>query len=135
MVDYLFSSLTTIEGRYPGCGILLAGDFNRLKISRLLTQFNLTQLVRVLTRGDQTLDLIITNMPHLYNKDLVQTFSPFGLSDYFVILLEPNLRSTRNTSSRRSLWLWVSAEFKDLIKSRQKAFAQGDTIKVFQTSL
>ena len=31
MVDYLFSSLTTMEGRYPGCGILLTGDFNRLE--------------------------------------------------------------------------------------------------------
>ena len=103
MVDYLFSSLTTIEGRYPGCGILLTGDFNRLKISRLVTQFNLTQPARIPTRGDQTLDLIITNMPHLHNKDLVQTFPPFGLPDYFVVLLEPNLRSMRNTSSRRSL--------------------------------
>ena len=31
MVDYLFSSLTIIVGGYPGCGILLTGDFNRLK--------------------------------------------------------------------------------------------------------
>lgn len=43
-----------------------------------------------LRRGDQTLDLIITHMPHFYNKDLVQTFSPFGLSAHFVVLLEPN---------------------------------------------
>lgn len=33
MVDYLFSSLTTIEERYSGCGILLIGDLNRLKIN------------------------------------------------------------------------------------------------------
>ena len=59
--------------------------------------------MRVPTRGDQTLDLIITHMPHFYNKDLVQTFSPFGLSAHFVVLLEPNLRSMRNTSNHRSL--------------------------------
>ena len=158
------------------------------QISRLRTQFKLTQLVRVPTRGDQTLDLIITHMPHFYNKDLVQTFSPFGLSAHFVVLLEPNLRSMRNTSNHRSLtrrdthpsrkrelgrylcsidWSvldsapdcesklqlfqdlvkigldtimplktiklhvndapWVSAEFKAPIKSRQKAYAHGDT--------
>lgn len=73
------------------------------KTSRLRTQFKLTQLVRVPIRGDQTLDLIITNMPHLYKKDLVQKFSPFGLSDHFVVLLVPNLRGMRNASGRRSL--------------------------------
>ena len=34
------------------------------QINRLRTQFKLTQLVRVPPRGDQTLDLIITHMPH-----------------------------------------------------------------------
>ena len=188
MIDYLISSLTTIEGRYPACGILLSGDFNWLNISRLHTQFKLKQLVRVPTRGNQTLDLILTNMPHVYNKDLVQTFPPFGLSDHLVVSLEPKPRSRHNTGSRRSFtrrdtrssckcelgryfgsidWSildsvqdcesklqlfqdlvkigldtimplktvklhvndppWVTAEFKALIKARQKAFAQGDT--------
>lgn len=72
MIDYLISSLTAIEGRYPGYGILLSGDFNRLNISRLQTEFTLKQLVRVPTSGNQTLHLILTNMPHVYNKDLEQ---------------------------------------------------------------
>ena len=103
MIDYLITSLTTIEGRFPGCGIILSGDFNRLNINRLLTQFKLKQLVRVPTRGDQTLDLILTNMPQVYNEDLVQTFPPFGLSDHVVVLLEPKPRCMRNTSSRRCI--------------------------------
>ena len=41
MLDYLASSLTSIEGHYPGCGILLTGDFSRLKMSCLLVQFKL----------------------------------------------------------------------------------------------
>ena len=90
LIDNLISSLTTIEGRYPSCGILLSGDFNRLNISRLQTQFKLKQLVRVPTRGNQTLDLILTNMPHVCNKDLVQTFPPLGLSDHLVGSLEPS---------------------------------------------
>ena len=68
VLDYLATSLTTIEGRYPGCGILLTGDFNRLNISRLLHRFKLKQLVSTPTRGHQILDLIITNMPNLYDK-------------------------------------------------------------------
>lgn len=190
MLDYLKSTLTTIEGLYPGCGILLTGDFNRLNISRLLLQFKLKQLVRVPTRGDSTLDLIITNMPQLYNKNQVQTFPPFGLSDHNVVLLPPTSRPSRDTSSRRTMtrrdtrpsrklelgrflssidWSvlnssadcnnklrlfsdlvktsldtimpfksfrlhindapWVTAEFKNLIKQRQSAFARGDQVQ------
>ena len=102
MIDYLISSLTTIEGRYPDCGILLSGDFNRLNISRRQTQFKLKQLVRVPTRGNQTLDIILTNMPHVYKKDLVYTLLPFGLSDHLVVSLESKPRSRHNTGSHRS---------------------------------
>lgn len=52
MVDYLTSSLTAIEGRYPGCGISLTGDFNRQNINQLTAQFRLKQLVPVPTTGD-----------------------------------------------------------------------------------
>jgi hypothetical protein len=78
MLDYLASSLITIEGRYPGCGILLTGDFNHLNLSRLLKQFKLKQLIHGPMRGEQTPYLIITNMPQLYEKNSVQSFPPFG---------------------------------------------------------
>ena len=96
MLDYLAPWLTTIEGRYPGCGILLTGDFNRLNLSRLLMQFKLKQLVNFPTRGERTLDLIITNMPHLYEKNMVQSFPFFGLSDHSVLLLQPKTRPERS---------------------------------------
>ena len=100
MLDYLASSLTVIEGRYPGCGILITGDFNRLNVSRLLKQFKLKQLVRGPTRGERTLDLIITNMPQLYDKNLLQSFPPFGLSDHSVLLLQPKPRTVQSRSRR-----------------------------------
>ena len=155
-----------------------------------LIVLKLKQLVHVPTRGDRTLDLIITNMPQFSKEEFLQIFSPFGLSDHSVVLLEPILKSKRTTSSRRLItrrdtrssrkcelgrclgsidWSvldsdtncesklqlfqdlvkigldtimplktfkihvddapWVTAEFKALIKSLQKAFsfAQGDT--------
>ena len=100
MLDYLASSLIAIEGHYPGCRILLTGDFNRLNVTRLLAQFKLRQLVRVPTRGERTLDLIITNTPQLYDKDFVQTFPPFGLLDHSVVLLRPKPRTVRTSSCR-----------------------------------
>ena len=63
MIDYLLSSLTTIEGVYPGCGILLTGDFNQLNISRILTQFKLKQLVH--TRGDGSAKNFYRSFLHL----------------------------------------------------------------------
>ena len=180
------SSLTVIEGRYPGCGILITGDFNRLNVSRLLKQFKLKQLVRGPTRGERTLDLIITNMPQLYDKNLLQSFTPFGLSDHSVLLLQPKTRTAQSCSrrsvtrrdtrlsrrhelgrylsstdwsfldsvtgceSKLQLFLdlvktgldtimplkpvklhvndapWITPEFKNLIKLRQKAYTQGN---------
>jgi hypothetical protein len=82
MLDYLSTTLTTIEGHYPGCDIFLAGDFNRLTISRLSTQFRMKQLIRSPTRGDRILDLVLTNLPQIYGKNSVQILPPFGLSDH-----------------------------------------------------
>ena len=53
MLEYLSFSLSIIEGFHPGCGLMLCGDFNRLNISRLASQFKLKQLVDKATRGDQ----------------------------------------------------------------------------------
>ena len=105
MIDYLSLSLTSIEGYYPGCGIFLTGDFNRLNVNRLLVQFKMKQLVRVPTRRDQILDLIITNLPHLYENNSVEMRPPFGLSNHNVIMLHPKnrppLASSRRTMRKR----------------------------------
>ena len=47
------------------------------------------------------LEVIITNMTQIYDKDLVKTFSPFGLLDHSVVLLPPKPRSARSTNSCR----------------------------------
>ena len=102
MLDYLFTPLTLIEGLYPGCGILFSGDFNRLNFNCLLNQFRLKQLVRKPTRGSKILDLILTNMSQAYDKQFVDIYPLFGLSDHNAILLYPKLRSPL-ISSRRTV--------------------------------
>ena len=39
--EHLFQSLTLVESKYPNCGILVTGDFNRLDIGCLLRHFHL----------------------------------------------------------------------------------------------
>ena len=68
MIDYLVNSLSAIESEIPNCGIILAGDLNHLDTSSIKRQFRLKQLVDFPTRGRNTLDIILTNMPTLYEK-------------------------------------------------------------------
>ena len=65
--DHLFQTLTLVESKYPNCGIIITGDFNRLNVTRLLNHFRLKQIVKIPTRNDATLDLILTNMHKFYN--------------------------------------------------------------------
>ncbi|XP_022806735.1 uncharacterized protein LOC111343809 [Stylophora pistillata] len=103
LLDYLSASLTPVEGEFPGCGILLCGDFSRLKLNRLAAQFGLRQLVNKPTRGDQILDLVFTNQPDLYDINSVQIVPPFGLSDHNVVFVHPTVRAPREGPSRRTL--------------------------------
>ena len=99
MVTYLSTTITTIESQYPGCGIFLAGDFNRLNVSRLLTQFKMKQLVCFPTRGDRILDLVLTNLPQTYDKTGVEILPAFGQSDHNVALLHAKVRSRQEGPS------------------------------------
>ena len=85
--DHLFWSLALTEARYPNCGLLVTGDFNRLNIDGLLNHFRLQQIVKVPTTKKTTLDLILTNMYEYYS--LPQAYPPFGLSDQNVVVATP----------------------------------------------
>ena len=102
LVNYLSASLTSLEGEYPGCGFVLCGNFNCLNTRRLTTQFKLKQLVDKPTRGDQILDLVLTNLPQLYDSKAVQTFPPFGMSDHNVVLVRPKARPKGNGCSMKT---------------------------------
>ena len=81
--------------------ILLTGDFNRADISQLTSQFHLTQMVKFPTRGERTLDLILSNLDRFYNNP--ERFSPFGLSDHCTVALFPKLRVKENNSACKTI--------------------------------
>ena len=51
MLDYVSCCLSTLESRYPKCGLILLGDFNKLPVSKLNYNYNLRQLIKFPTRG------------------------------------------------------------------------------------
>ncbi|CAB4006463.1 Hypothetical predicted protein, partial [Paramuricea clavata] len=93
MIEYLTNCrLTSIEATNSNSGIILMGDLNKLDTSRISRQFNLKQLVKFATRGERTLDVILTNLSKFYGNP--QKLAPFGLSDHCTINVLPNTKST-----------------------------------------
>ena len=101
LLDYLSATPNTLDGEFTGGGNFLCQDFNRLKVNCLSTQFRPRQLVNKPTRGDQILDLVLTNLSDMYDKNGVQTLLPFGLSDNNVVVvrLKTPARTERSSNS------------------------------------
>jgi hypothetical protein len=83
MLNYLMDSLSSIETQHSNCGIILLGDFNGINVAKLKSSFQLKQIVNFPTRGQNTLDLILTNLQDYYDTPVSRP--PFGLSDHVTI--------------------------------------------------
>jgi len=92
LISHLFQSLAAVETRYPNHGIIIAGDFNRLKTNSIQKHFKMKQLVKSPTRLNATLDSILTNLHDFYS--LPVHLPPFGLSDHHTIIVKPRERLT-----------------------------------------
>ena len=90
MRDYIGDCLTKIEASHPNCGIIIAGDFNKLDAKSTMRLFQLKHLIKFPTRGANTLDQIFTNLSDFYAN--VKRLPPFGLSDHLTIVMPPNFR-------------------------------------------
>ena len=93
MLQYLTRSVGEVEGRYPGCGIIIAGDFNKLDIKSFCRLFRFKQLIKTPTRGAAILDLVITKLHKFYHASSIEILPPFGLSDHNTIVIPPQGRS------------------------------------------
>ena len=82
-VSIFFNSLAAAESIYPNCVVNIAGDFNRLDVTRLKKHFQLKEIVETPTRKDAILDLILSYLHDHCDKP--QIFPPFGLSDHNTI--------------------------------------------------
>ena len=101
MLDYLSNCLSRVESRFPNCGLIILGDFNKLNVSRLRSCYNLKQLVNIPTRENNTLDIVLTNLSTYYDKPT--KCAPFGLSDHVTIEIRPIKRSQVQGSSIASV--------------------------------
>ena len=89
-----------LHTKYPDIGFAIMGDFNRMTINHILKNCNLKQLVTFPTRGDATLDLIMTNFSVHY-KDPVP-MPAMGKSDHMCILWRPKVQVVKHQSTKRT---------------------------------
>lgn len=96
--EHLTTATDRLRTEHPNCGIVLLGDFNRFDYSSIGRGNGFKQVVKVGTRGDVTLDLIITDMAQLYDKPTI--LPPLGLSDHQAILWTPKGVRSNNTCQK-----------------------------------
>ena len=90
MLDYLTKCLMDLESKYSNCGFLELGDLNHLNDARLKSNFKLKQIVHFPTRGQNTLDKILTNLQDYYDTPVERP--AFGLSDHSSVEVQPKQR-------------------------------------------
>ena len=98
MLDYLSKCLGDLESRYPNCGIFVRGDLNNLNDIRLKSNFNLKQILQFPTRGQNTLDKVLTNLENYYAPPIKS--SALGLSDHSSIEVQPKQRASTSRSKQ-----------------------------------
>ena len=129
----------------PGAAVWIAGDINLPDINwesysicshqykrainetflNLLDTTGLEQMVDFPTRGDNTLDVILTNRPTLTNR-----CSPLpGLSDHDMVFMDADARASRRKPTRRRILLWKRADL-DTIRSRVHQMSEDYTTKI-----
>ena len=90
ILAYLQESMSKVEARYPNCGVILVGDFNKLDMTRIKNAYGVKQVVPFPTRGNSKLDLVFTNLSAFYDVTIKRP--PFGLSDHDTIEIQPLAR-------------------------------------------
>jgi hypothetical protein len=98
LISYIQSTLDSILDSSPNASIILTGDFNHFNYRHLYSSFNLKQLVKVPTRGQNILDLVLTNVHKYYNQP--ETLPPIGSSDHNVVLLSPKTTRPKGKKSK-----------------------------------
>ena len=72
LLDHIITTLQMLSTQYPTSPIIMGADKNDLDIRPILScGLRLRQIVDQNTRGEKILDIIITNVPQLYNTPVI----------------------------------------------------------------
>ena len=98
LIEFLMDSCEQLLSENPNTKIIITGDINRLNIRDLLNQLSFTQLVRSSTRGNNILDVFVTNAPH-YWKEIKVKKSLVRTDHNMIIAYSRNIIEAKRTNS------------------------------------
>lgn len=91
LIEHLSDGLETLLTNNPGCRVILAGDINQLELNTLMHQFSLSQLVKKPTRGNNILNVFLTNTPFEFST--VKYVDSLIDTDHKSIIVNPRTRA------------------------------------------
>ena len=97
LISHVIDTADALRVRYPAAKLVICGDFNRLDISDIVHQLDLTQVVDFPTHQQATLDLIITDLSQQYLSP--RSLPPMGRSTHRAILWTPTPTTSRPRSA------------------------------------
>ncbi|KAI8497686.1 hypothetical protein Bbelb_243380 [Branchiostoma belcheri] len=86
LLEFLADSVDDVCKQYPGAGIVILGDFNRLDVSTICSEHSLKPVVKVPTRGNVILDQVFASdaITQWYQPPTVDP--PIGASDHNCVI-------------------------------------------------
>ena len=100
LILHVEESIQFFQVKYSRPLIVLLGDFNDLPINDICETCSLEQVVKVPTRKNATLDLILTNIDNEFYKDPI-TLPGIGKSDHLVVLYIPKGYVKHETTKKK----------------------------------
>ncbi len=91
LLDFLMDSCERLLSLAPNAKLIIAGDINQLAIKTLLNYHSLVQIVNLPTRGQNILDVFVTNVPNFWSK--AKTIKSLVRSDHLAVLLKPVVKA------------------------------------------
>ncbi|GAA6075769.1 piezo-type mechanosensitive ion channel component 1-like, partial [Tachysurus ichikawai] len=87
VLSELYGAISDLQNVHPDGLFIVAGDFNHANLKSVLPKFH--QHVDFATRGENTLDLVYTNIPSAYRAE---PRPHLGYSDHITVMLIPAYR-------------------------------------------
>ncbi|KAI8481124.1 hypothetical protein Bbelb_411380 [Branchiostoma belcheri] len=115
LIDHLVNTADLLKTFDADVGLILAGDYNRLDYKPLVLSHRLEQVVPAPTRGDATLDVIVTNLKSFYLTP--EVMNPLGTNDHKAVWWQSRVRTQRPNQTKHVV-------VRPLPDSRIRAFGQ-----------
>ena len=100
IILHITESVHNLYKRYANPLFVIMGDFNDLKVNVICSACSLNQVVKVPTRKEAILDLILTNITNNFYKKPI-TLPSIGTSDHLSVLYEPVANPRTNLEKKK----------------------------------